>query len=50
MAKGNLVAKNLHSTSRAAVHRDRRKDDKRGYRKHNKGHAEQAWPSCIQAK
>ncbi|MDU8350927.1 hypothetical protein RYA05_03345 [Pseudomonas syringae pv. actinidiae] len=42
MAQGNFVAKNLHTTSRAATHADRRKNDKRGYQKHKKSYAEQS--------
>jgi hypothetical protein len=47
MAQGNYVAKNLHKTSRAATHADRKKNAKRGYQKHNKGHAKEAWPACF---
>lgn len=40
MAQGNFVAKNLHKTSRASTHVDRRKAEKRGYEKHKKSHQE----------
>lgn len=40
MAQGNLVAKHMNKTSRAVTHRDRRKDEKRGYRKHAKAFTE----------
>lgn len=42
MAQGNYVAKNLHKTSRAATHADRRKNAKRGYEKHKKNYAANA--------
>lgn len=50
MAKGNLVAKNLHRTSRAVTHVDRRKAEKAGYSKHKKGYVgETAQPFCYLA-
>ena len=32
----NPVAKNMHRANKSAVQRDRKKADKRGYRKHKK--------------
>lgn len=34
--KNNFVAKNAHKYNRAATHEDRKKRDRKGYRKHKK--------------
>lgn len=34
--RGNFVAKNAHKANRAAVHRDRKQQQKRGYVKHKR--------------
>ncbi len=38
---GNPVAKNLNKFNKAATHRDRKKDDKKGYEKHKNNTAEE---------
>lgn len=34
--QGNYIAKNMHKTSKDAVHEDRKKRSKKGYEKHKK--------------
>lgn len=34
MAKGNPVARVAHKFNRCVTHKDRKREDKRGYRKH----------------
>jgi hypothetical protein len=40
MKARNYVAKNLHKTTRAVTHVDRRNRDKAGYQKHKTNYAE----------
>jgi hypothetical protein len=42
MSQRNFVAKNLHKTSRAVTHVDRRNRDKAGYQKHKGNYADRS--------
>ena len=44
----NWVAKHARRFNRAAVYRDRKRDAKRGYRKHRGGARDSAW-GCARA-
>jgi len=43
--RSNFVAKNAHKENRAAVHRDRKQQQKRGYVKHKRS---QTWHNSFQ--